>query len=367
MKINTPHQANMTEMSMMSRFFRFFMKIGLIPLTLNITTNELKFRIWSRPAAYFILYLSIVVGFGNGFCLFYKWGFKNMCTFWTNMYDVNFTDFLTFAVLVFFYAFSSVPFKWFYDITKISNELVLNKDLRWPSHGTSLVCMTFLSMMVQIILAVITIKANVGVGEITIIWISVGLGILFLLSYLTFLNLYLFFLSWLEKYCYICKRIMYKNAIKHSQKCLDIYKSIQKGLGDWVLGIFFFCQVLIVITIYMCISITFFSPYDHLYNIILSLCYMIMFIHFANTMYIVTIAAENVHSSLQELTKPLNITLMKETEEDTKINAKLLIEEIKSIPSLSGNGYFELKKDTLTSITSTTVTYLIILLQFRNS
>ena len=190
---------------------------------------------------------------------------------------------------------------------------------------------------------------------------------MFLLSYLTFLNLYLFFLSWLEKYCYICKRIIYKNAIKHSQKCLDIYKSIQKGLGDWVLGIFFFCQVLIVITIYMCISITFFSPYDHLYNIILSLCYMIMFIHFANTMYIVTIAAENVHSSLQELTKPLNITLMKETEEDTKINAKLLIEEIKSIPSLSGNGYFELKKDTLTSITSTTVTYLIILLQFRNS
>ena len=57
----------------------------------------------------------------------------------------------------------------------------------------------------------------------------------------------------------------------------------------------------------------------------------------------------------------------KEKDEDTRANAQLLIDEIKTVPPLNGNGYFVLKKDTLTSIASTTVTYLIILLQFRNS
>ena len=56
-----------------------------------------------------------------------------------------------------------------------------------------------------------------------------------------------------------------------------------------------------------------------------------------------------------------------EPDEDTRINAQLLLKEIENIPPFHGNGYFELKRETLTSITSTTVTYLIILLQFRGS
>ena len=84
-------------------------------------------------------------------------------------------------------------------------------------------------------------------------------------------------------------------------------------------------------------------------------------------MYVLTIAGENAHNSLQKMIKPLNIMAKSEKEEAIRTNAQLLLDEIRNTPPLNGNGYFELKKDTLTSITSTTITYLIILLQFRSS
>ena len=117
----------------------------------------------------------------------------------------------------------------------------------------------------------------------------------------------------------------------------------------------------------MCISTAFFGPYDILLNIIVSICYALMFLFCGTTLYSLIIASENAYTSLQKLSKPLNIIVMKEKDEDTRVNAQLLLKEIENIPPLNGNGYFELRRETLTSITSTTVTYLIILLQFRGS
>ena len=92
-----------------------------------------------------------------------------------------------------------------------------------------------------------------------------------------------------------------------------------------------------------------------------------MFLYCGTSLYILILAAENSYISLQTLVKPLTVSMMRENDEETKIETQLLLKEIEKVPPLNGNGYFELKKETLTSITSTTVTYLIILLQFRNS
>ena len=44
---------------------------------------------------------------------------------------------------------------------------------------------------------------------------------------------------------------------------------------------------------------------------------------------------------------------------------KMLIKELASTGPLSGDGYFDVGRGTLTSMVSTTITYLIILMQFR--
>ena len=230
-----------------------------------------------------------------------------------------------------------------------------------------MVFMTILSLIVQIVLFTFTINANVELDENDIIWIILGFSTILLFSLLIALCMFSFQLSWLDKFCRICKNHKLFSTIHHSQKCLDLYKSIQNGVGNMVLGFFTFGQVIIVITIYMCISTAFSSLYDISTKIIVAICYAILSIFFGINMYIMILAAENTHTSLQKLTKSLKIIVMKEKNEEIKIQAKLLKDEIKNIPTLNGNGYFELKKDTLTSITSTTVTYLIILFQFRGS
>ena len=44
----------------------------------------------------------------------------------------------------------------------------------------------------------------------------------------------------------------------------------------------------------------------------------------------------------------------------------MLIKELASTGPLSGDGYFDVGRGTLTSMVSTTITYLIILMQFRD-
>ena len=356
----------MDEMSKMSRWFRFLVKICLIPLTLNMTTKQVRFKIWSRPTAYFLLYLFFVTGFGY-FSMFYTWGFKNIITFWINLYQANLTDFLTFAVLVAFYASTIIPIKHLYCIPKISNEIVLDTNLKWPKHGALVVLLTFLCISSQIILIIFTINSNTKIDQNTLIWISLVIVIELFFSYFIVSNIFLFYLSWLEQFSKICNKSYSNYTLDHAENCLYIYKSIQDALSFIFLDFFIFGQVIIVITLYMCISTAFFGPYNLLSNMILTFCYGIIFLHFGISLYVLIMATESTYISLQKLVKPLKIILMKETNEDTKINAQLLIHEIKNTPPLNGYGYFELKRDTLTSITSTTVTYLVILLQFRNA
>ena len=46
---------------------------------------------------------------------------------------------------------------------------------------------------------------------------------------------------------------------------------------------------------------------------------------------------------------------------------ELKLKELEEVRPLSGNGYFEIGRGTLTSIVSTSITYFIILLQFKQS
>ena len=175
----------------------------------------------------------------------------------------------------------------------------------------------------------------------------------------------IFYLSMMEYFCWLCEEQFMR--IEQAQKCLDIYKSIQDALGFTFCNYFLNFQILIVISLYMCISTVFFGSYDCLSNIIISLCYAIMFLFCSITLYFLINASENAHISLKKLANPMTVILMRETDKEEMIKIQLLLKEIENIPPLNGNGYFELKRETLTSITSTTVTYLIILLQFRSS
>ena len=83
-------------------------------------------------------------------------------------------------------------------------------------------------------------------------------------------------------------------------------------------------------------------------------------------LYVITITAEEAHDSLRSLAKPLEFTLIQTEDPNEREALRILIKDIENAEPLNGNGYFTITKGTLTSIASTSITYLIILLQFRN-
>ena len=83
-------------------------------------------------------------------------------------------------------------------------------------------------------------------------------------------------------------------------------------------------------------------------------------------LYCITMTAEEAYGSLKSLVKPLEFTVIQTDNLKEREQLRILIKEIETVEPLNGNGYFTITKSTLTSIASTSITYLIILLQFRN-
>ena len=301
----TVSEQNVETLSKMSRFFRILMKFGLFPFMMDSSEKKLSFKICSRPTLYFTLYVCIMM-ITFSFCMFYLLGIDNIQKFWENMLNQsNFTDFLTYAYLMSINMFSTLQLKIFYDISKISSDLLLSTNFKWPKHGHLLLYLTILCMGAQIIWGVLSINARIEMNFSELLGVIIGYCILFVMNYTIVFNEFIFFLTWMEHFSKICDEYDFSNVFKHSQACLKIFKTIQDGLG-WIYLMFFIAfQIMIVMNIYMFISTAFFGPYDLHTNIVISICYVIIFLYCAVVLYVLTTTAENTYRSLQNLTNPL--------------------------------------------------------------
>lgn len=357
---------NVETTSKMSRYFRVLLKIGWLPLIMDSTEKKLSFKMCSRQTLYFNLYFMLMLAI-HTFCIYYLVGADNLLKVWEILLNQsNFTDFLTYVVITSTNLFSALQSKFIYDISKISSDLLLSRNLIWPKHGKLLLFVSILCIIAQTLWAALSLNARIEMSYQQWIGIAVGNSILFTWNYIIFYNEFLFFLTWMEHFSMICENDS-KNLFEKSQNCLQIYKTIQIGLEFIFLMIFIALQVMIVLNIYMFISTAFFGSHDLYTNIIMSICFVTIALYCAVVLYAVTTTAENTHSSLMSLANPLRKMMAKSSTKDERINIQILIKEIENTPFLHGCGYFELKRETLTSIVSNTVTYLIILLQFRTS
>ena len=353
------------EKGSMLLFFKFLLKVGIIPLNLNSSTNELKFEMFSKPTLLFCIFSFLLFAIGGFFGL-YVIGISVTLEFWGKMFNESeTTDLITFIVYFLLYTIAVCNFKVYKDISKISTGLLLYKNLQWPKKGKILTFMTGLGFLALVTWLTFMVKTKVEYVSTTGLLLAACTNYGF--NFFTSFTLVAFFLSWIDTLSMICEEWQPAGRIyQHSLKCRDYYKSLQNGLGNILLTFFTGQQILLVISLYKCITTAFYHPYDVPTNIVLTICYAIMSIFISTYIYVITMSAEELHTSFKSLAIPLNIALIAENEENNH-NIKSLIKEIENMPPLNGNGYFEIKKGTITSIVSTTVTYLIILLQFRSS
>ena len=347
-------------------FFKFLLKVGLIPLNLNLSSNQLTFKMFSKPTLLYILYSFLVVGIGL-FCGFYGIGISTLVEFWENIFNQSeTTDILTFSVYFILYSLVACNFEVYKNVTKIPENLLLHENLQWPKNGKTLAFMAIVGYIAIVNWLVFKIKAKVE--SVSTVGVVMGSCVSYGFNLFAGFVITIFFSSWMETLAMICEeRQPSRKILQHSMKCKDYYNSLQNGLGTTLIVIFMAQQIVLVISLYMCITTAFYQPYDIATNVVLSFCYAAMSMYQSTNIYVLTMSAEKLFSSFQSLSKSLSMALIGENDIMKIQETKALIKEIENMPPLNGNGYFEIKKETITSIISTTVTYLIILLQFRGS
>ena len=127
-------------------------------------------------------------------------------------------------------------------------------------------------------------------------------------------------------------------------------------------------QVSMIVGLFMTVSVNFSDFYDteSWMKPVMTIVYIFLSTYDMIFLYSITMIAEKAHESLKKLVKPLEEALIRTEDVKEREEMKILVKNIENVGPLNGNGYFDISRSTLTSVTSISITYLIILLQFRN-
>ena len=130
------------------------------------------------------------------------------------LYQSNTTDFITYVVLISSTFSYAMQYKIFYDIPKISNELLLSKDLQWPKKGKLLLSITIFCTISQTMWGVISFLARVEIDYIATIFLILAYSLFFLYSQIIMFVLIIFILAWMETFS--------KKCIELSANCIKV-------------------------------------------------------------------------------------------------------------------------------------------------
>ena len=126
-------------------------------------------------------------------------------------------------------------------------------------------------------------------------------------------------------------------------------------------------QITIIVCIFTTISSNMSTEYEPYLRYTTSVAFAMLSIYCTSILYFLTMTVESAFGKLKSLADPLQQKMIQEKDPVEQMKIKLLIEKVEKVRPLSGNGYFEISRETLTSIVGISITYLIILLQFRTA
>ena len=137
--------------------------------------------------------------------------------------------------------------------------------------------------------------------------------------------------------------------------------------GTFFFATFFVFQISTITCVFLTISSLFPQGKEMTYwqRMMGTLSFVFLAYYYITVLYFITMTAEKAHQDLKMLASPLQQALVMETEQPKIQSLKILLKEVANVGPLSGNGYFDISRGTLTSIVSISVTYFIILLQFK--
>ena len=353
-----------------SNTLKILIKTCIIPLKIikSGKSTSVTFKLISKQTLIFLLYQWIFFGTAL-YLMFFMTGFMPVMTWLiTKFYNSNFIDFVSFiCIMMISFSIPTFCLLFFKQFTHVANEIILSPNLQLPNHWKKFVLFSLFYVISSYVYQYITVKYfKVDDDEgVDYSWWMIANFV-----QMTFINIYVFIfyfvvLCFIDEFKRIACLPIRNNIIFYTNKCIELFKSLQNGFGTTFLVTFSFYQIQNVFCTYMSIS-SLMSLSEGLWqNIVSSICFFTMSVYFMTLLYCITLTAEEAFDALQSLKTPLEKMLVHENDFTQREHIKATMRKLEKVRPLNGNGYFNITRETLTSIVSTTVTYLIILLQFR--
>ena len=115
--------------------------------------------------------------------------------------------------------------------------MTMGHYLKWPKFGWKLIFISFLMVVgLTIISSFLIIKMGIDNNLsvlVMILSVSGQLPNCFIATYFLF-NMIFFMITWIETFGNICTKNSLTNIIFHTEKCLKLFGTLQKGLGKEV-------------------------------------------------------------------------------------------------------------------------------------
>ena len=352
-----------------SNILKVLIKTCIIPLKINRSekTTSVTFKLKSKQTFIFCLYLLIIFG-TTFFMMFYMFGINHIMTrFLTKFHNSNTIDFMSLICIMMMG--TSVPIlclPFSKQLTYVASEIFQSPNLQLPNHWKKFVLFSlFYVLSLEAFTCIHITNSTIDDDE----DIEYSWWIAAIIIQITVNNIFVFIFFFVVLCCIDeFKRITYlpkNDIIFHTNKCIDYFKTLQKGFGTTFLITYSYYQIQNVFCTYMSISSLMSMNENFWQNIVLSVCYFTMSAYFMAILYCITLTSEEAYDTLQSLNTPLEKMMLNENNFTQREQIKATMRKLEKIQPLNGNGYFNITRETLTSIVSTTVTYLIILLQFR--
>ena len=181
----------------------------------------------------------------------------------------------------------------------------------------------------------------------------------------------LLLLTWMEKVAQLFKKSSKEPAWLINQtslKCLDLYKKCKRGLSSYFAVTMAMDLSFLIISLYLSLNFLLGQQNINISKITFMCSTTSLSMYLIFWILIVTTGAENCHRALTDLTHPLRRKKVEAVSDPRELaEIENIINDIESVGPFTGEGFFDVKKTTLTAMMGSTVTYLIVLIQFKTA
>ena len=352
----------------MSKIFEFCIKLRFLPMTKNSKNLKYHFNICSiNTFGFMMIFMGLYIYISIACYIISPSLTSNMMLSLDRLNTIDAVatsmfGYLTMLMLIFppllTKSLVSVP------------TLISRRDLQWPKEGMKHL-ISFLLVTVGLIVANISNFSQIfkwmDAPEDSQIILYILIAVQSLIPPLYFCVTSLFTSCLLDVFCKLTLLKTPQDEAEHAKRSLKLFNEIDKGFGSFFIHTFVLSQIFIIFSLFIALTGAV-EPYmPPLAQCGISFGQLMISLGMLLNITALTLSIDDANEALKGLTERLQDVLLINRANYERQEVLNTIKKLENSGPLSGKRFFSITRGTITGMLSISITYLIIIVQFKIS